>query len=126
MPVTLFCAICGRSFVVTPGRVAKGAKYCDYHCHQIGEGRKGGEVTGSKTKGQGKKSYPKDHSRHLHRVLAERLLGRKLRKKEVVHHIDGNILNNDPLNLAVFPSQSVHMVEHRSEMLAKRKEKHGY
>lgn len=37
----------------------------------------------------------------LHRLIAEAKIGRKLHKDEDVHHIDGNKLNNDPLNLAV-------------------------
>ncbi len=34
-----------------------------------------------------------------HRIVMEKHLGRKLLKKEVVHHIDGNKLNNDISNL---------------------------
>jgi len=37
----------------------------------------------------------------LHVVIAERIMGRELSKREVVHHIDGNTLNNDPSNLCV-------------------------
>ena len=36
-----------------------------------------------------------------HRYIMEQILGRKLTKDEVVHHIDGNKLNNDPSNLQV-------------------------
>lgn len=40
-------------------------------------------------------------------MVAERMLGRKLKPGEVVHHIDGNKRNNAPENLMVFPvSQS--------------------
>ena len=46
-------------------------------------------------------SYEKYHSRHLHRVLAERTLGRKLRSDEIVHHMDGNKRNNALDNLTV-------------------------
>lgn len=63
-------------------------------------------------KGEGK-SYPKFYGRHLHRVVAERKLGRPLRPGEVVHHIDGDIHNNDPDNLVVFSSQSLHAAFHR-------------
>ena len=37
--------------------------------------------------GKGEKAYNKFLGRHEHRVVAERMLGRKLKKNEVVHHI---------------------------------------
>ena len=37
----------------------------------------------------------------IHRYLAETILGRELAKDEVVHHKDGNSLNNSPDNLMV-------------------------
>lgn len=36
-----------------------------------------------------------------HRKIAEETLGRKLKSHEVVHHIDGNTLNNDLANLLI-------------------------
>ena len=36
-----------------------------------------------------------------HRLLMEQILGRKLDFDEVVHHINGNSLDNDPSNLMV-------------------------
>jgi hypothetical protein len=43
----------------------------------------------------------KGENRAEHRFLMERLLKRKLRRNELVHHIDGNRLNNDIKNLIV-------------------------
>lgn len=57
-------------------------------------------------------SYKKVHGRHEHRIKAEELLGRKLRRGEVVHHIDGNRRNNSLDNLMVFQSQSDHAKWH--------------
>lgn len=58
------------------------------------------------------KSYAKSFGVHTHRIVAERLLGRKLMPGEVVHHIDGNRRNNAPDNLMVFSSQSQHAKWH--------------
>ena len=45
---------------------------------------------------------------------------------EIVHHKDGNKLNNALENLELLPSQSQHSREHFPEMLAKRKARHGH
>ena len=37
----------------------------------------------------------------VHRYIMEKAIGRKLKKGEVVHHIDGNTLNNNLSNLAL-------------------------
>ena len=55
--------------------------------------------------------YVKLYGRHEHRVVAEEMIGRKLRPDEVVHHIDGNKSNNDPSNLMVM-TQSEHIKLH--------------
>ena len=46
--------------------------------------------------------------RYAHRVVAECKLGRALEPQEVVHHKNGDKLDNNPDNLAVMPSQSEH------------------
>lgn len=56
--------------------------------------------------GEGK-SYEKTYGRHTHRIVAEQMLGRPLKKGEIVHHIDGNKRNNDKSNLKVM-TQSEH------------------
>ncbi len=126
MPVTLECKVCGKSFSVIPSRVEKGAKYCSYACHQIGEGRKGGAVRGAQKKAESEgKAYTKTSGRHTHRVVMEKKIGRQLLPGEIVHHRDGNKLNNSPDNLELM-TQADHVREHISEMLQRRKEIHGY
>lgn len=62
-------------------------------------------------KGEGK-SYPKLFGRHLHRIVAEIKIGRKLKPGEVVHHENENKRNPSPENLRVFSSQSEHATWH--------------
>lgn len=48
-----------------------------------------------------------------HRVVMEKHLGRKLKKNERVHHVDGNKLNNKIKNLMLFKNHSDHIkMEH--------------
>lgn len=48
-----------------------------------------------------------------HRVVAERTIGRRLRRGELVHHVNGIKTDNRPENLVVEPSIAHHRVEHR-------------
>lgn len=50
----------------------------------------------------------------IHRLLAELYLGRKLYKNEVVHHIDGDGLNNRRVNLLVLTRRE-HVQLHEEE-----------
>jgi hypothetical protein len=61
--------------------------------------------------GEGK-AYRKLLGKHEHRRIAEMIIGRSLKEGEVVHHHDGDKLNNYPENLEVLPSQSAHVREH--------------
>ena len=70
-------------------------------------------------------TYRKLHGRHEHRVIAEQMLGRALKRNEIVHHIDGNKHNNEPSNLQIM-TQSEHVRLHLQEMQKARKDKHGY
>lgn len=56
----------------------------------------------------------------VHRRLMEQLIGRALRKDEVVHHADGNRANNAPDNL-VLTSRASHQGElHAADLSARR------
>lgn len=47
------------------------------------------------------KANGKNAGRRLHDIIAEMVIGRKLKPVEVVHHKDGNKMNNSPSNLQV-------------------------
>jgi hypothetical protein len=48
-----------------------------------------------------------------HRLVMEEFIGRYLKAKEVVHHIDGNKKNNCIENLMLFPNDAEHQKFHR-------------
>jgi HNH endonuclease len=54
-----------------------------------------------------------------HRLVVERREGRKLASGEVVHHVDGDPLNNDPANLVVL-SRTEHHRLHATGSTRKR------
>lgn len=62
----------------------------------------------------------KDSDTLVHRWVAEKKLGRRLKPGEVVHHKDRNKLNNSPENLWVFKNQKEHDRAHRIDA-----KKHG-
>ena len=49
-----------------------------------------------------------------HIIVAEEILGRPLKKGEVVHHIDENRANNNKDNIVVFRSRSDHTAYHKT------------
>lgn len=50
-----------------------------------------------------------------HRLIAEEALGKKLPEKVVVHHLNGNPLDNRSCNLVVCPDQTYHMLLHKRQ-----------
>lgn len=62
--------------------------------------------------------------KYIYKVIAEVLIGRPLRKGEVVHHKDEDHHNNDPDNLEVI-TQSAHIKLHHAKMAAAHKRAKG-
>jgi hypothetical protein len=103
------CQVCGETF--TPMRRSKGL-YCSRMCSQAGIARAAAPARGDRQRGKGEgRTYRKFMGRHEHRVVAEQKLGRPLLPGEIVHHIDGDYLNNDPDNLEVM-TQGEHIRRH--------------
>lgn len=128
---TVKCHLCGRSFQKPQHEISEHNFCCFAHFQQWNRKRlaeynrtenpanKPGGLLSSRKKhhaklsGTGKgKSYRKFYGKHEHRAVAEAMIGRPLRPGEIVHHKDGNILNNDPVNLEVLSSQSEHCRVH--------------
>jgi len=62
-----------------------------------------------------KRGYVREHI-----LIMEQKLGRYLTAEEVVHHIDGNPSNNNPINLMLFPNQNEHASYHFKQNNFKR------
>ena len=114
------CEWCGVVF--TPRRKSPKQRFCSRLCQRRWRcrpeenaelSRRTRFVRAKKLRGRGEgKTYMKFHGRHLHRVMAERLLGRPLLPREVVHHDDGDKRHNAWDNLEVLSSQSEHAKIH--------------
>ena len=115
------CAYCGKEIAITTTNKQK--KFCDTKCacaYKRARDRKptvgvGGYKYVWFADGSGQKE---------HRYIMEQKLGRKLKRNEVVHHIDGDRTNNDISNLIVM-SRGEHSALHRREELERGKKLFG-
>ncbi len=119
--MTRNCAQCGTEFKTFQSKVDRGnGRFCSRKC--FGVFWKGPEVL-QRADGYRYARVP-EHPRanafglvYEHFVVAEKLIGRLLMPKEVVHHKDHNPSNNVPENLMVLADQKEHMRQHAIERL---------
>lgn len=80
-----------------------------------------GKSTSSRSKSKvylDKKGYKRyaNSGKSVHRHVAGKKLGRKLKAGEVVHHKNRNKLDNSRKNLQVLPSQKAHEAVHKKSL----------
>jgi len=99
--IKCICPGCGKEFYQYPSRIKQGIKRCSNTCKGkflSGENnpiwKRGYTISGGyKMIIVGKEKI------YEHRYVMEQHIGRKLKKGEEVHHIDGNKMNNSIENL---------------------------
>ena len=97
----LTCPSCGETFFRTKAKVRnnKTVNYCSVECYTAGlEANRIGILSR-----QGQRVGRREVAKHF-----------DLQEGNVVHHVDGNNLNNHITNLVVFATQSDHLRYHRS------------
>ena len=127
------CFHCGNDCLVRKHRSADTGKpvFCDSSCkmqwqsswqdfshlekHRFKKGQKPHNFKGSHKHSAGYICESEDGKARLqHRLVVERFLGRKLKRTEVIHHVDGDKTNNSIENLQLM-NQSDHIRVHQSE-----------
>ena len=99
-------------------KTPRAGRFCSHACSRKAIGPdhnhwKGGETIHSNGY---RRVWVDGRYRWEHHVVAERVLGRPLRKGETVHHRNRDKLDNRPENLEVMHSHREHMHEHHDEI----------
>lgn len=103
------CLQCGKAFAVIAKH--KDKKFCDVGC-ACAYRREQKRIATLGADGYKRVWFADGSGEPEHRFIVEQMLGRKLEKDEVIHHIDGNRANNDISNLAIM-TRGEHSALHR-------------
>jgi hypothetical protein len=128
MAVETICAECGATIKRSPSNLSE-RNFCDKNClgayrsrHYVGD-RSAHWKGGVRLERGRVLVHRPDHPDaqqsgyiYRYRLVAEQMLGRRLKADEVVHHIDGDETNDDPGNLLVMGQ-----AEHASRYDARRR-----
>ena len=100
------CPVCGRQYTTNRYFISHGKKYCSIGCyHQRLRDNAIGEFLSGSNKTMG--------SRRARQVVTEIVDTSEWPPSWVIHHEDGNQLNNEPHNLKAFRDQGDHLRYHR-------------
>lgn len=105
------CSVCGKEIKISPSQEGR-KKYCSIGHRNTGSlsGSQNGRFIGgnmikhnhhAKTDDPQLFWWDRDTKSYEHRNIAEKALQRKMKYGEVVHHIDGDSLNNVHTNLLI-------------------------
>lgn len=106
------CAICKNEFLGW----RKSNKFCSRKCMGLAWAKP--EVNKYTNTSKNYKRTPD------HRLVMEKMIGRKLKPEEVVHHINCNRRDNRPENLMLFKSNAEHIKHHRKIEREQKLQKH--
>lgn len=126
--IELVCSKCNKNYHILQWqlnqKIRRSTKknFCSSKCKNDVQ-RLGGKFSGT-WKG-GRRSYPSQGGYIMlrvgpnkrifeHRFFMEQKIGRKLKKGEVIHHIDGNPSNNNIKNLVLCKSAGYHTSKYHS------------